>query len=265
MPKSPLEFTDSVMAYDISNKASILFDAMGMYPQRDFCRSVAEGFRTAVRTHLIDFSNMMVAGNCQTSQAMAIYYGILTPAESVQACRLLVDMIHAQNDHFDVGVLGARVLFDVLSGHGEADLAYRIITQESSPSYASWILRGNTALGESFGEKSVPHGSLNHHFWGDISGWFIRGVAGIRLNPTGRNIHEVKFAPSFLSDLSHAEAKHRAPDGELECTWRRDGADVLLTVRFPEGMTARVELPAGWQLERGLKLVSGQEIRCVRG
>ena len=265
-PKSPLEFTDSVMCYDIATKASVLFDAMGMVPERDFCKTVAEGFRTAVRTHLVDFSNMVVAGNCQTSQAMAIYYGILTPAESAQAFRVLVDMIHAQDDHFDVGVLGARVLFDVLSRGGEADLAYRLITRETFPSYATWIQQGNTALGEAFSQDKKPYGSLNHHFWGDVSGWFIRAVGGIRLNPTGRNVHEVTFAPKFIGALSHAEAKHQAPDGALSCAWKRDGADVLLTVSFPEGMTARVELPQGWQLKEGLwKLESGAELRCVRG
>jgi alpha-L-rhamnosidase len=256
--RSPLIFTDSVISMDICRKAAFLHEVMGKKEQADFCSAVADRFRAAIRTHLIDHETMTAIGEgtptpgCETSQAMALYYGIFDEEEIPAAHQVLLNKIHEQNDHLDTGVLGARVIFRVLSAHGDSDLAYEIMTKEDFPSYGNLVKCGFTALTESLGsgaayENNSGIDSINHHFWGDISGWFISCICGIDLNPDATDIHHVEIAPRFVSALTHASAFHIAPDGKIEVKWERTGEDTLtLTVIVPEAMHGSIRFDKGW-------------------
>ena len=46
-----------------------------------------------------------------------------------------MEIIHRDGDKMNCGFLGLRVMFHVLSDYGEAELAYRMITGPSYPSY----------------------------------------------------------------------------------------------------------------------------------
>ncbi len=249
-PKAPLELTDTVISMDIAYKMAFLFDEVGMTARRNFARVVAEDFRAAIRKHLIDFGTMMAAGHCQTSQAMCIYYNVFTPAESQTAFERLLELVHAADDHIDVGVLGARVLFHVLSQYGHNELAFKMVTRPDYPSYGNWIERGATTLWEDFWPDKV--GSMNHHFWGDISAWFIKCLAGIRFNPDGNDINKVEFRPCFVTALEHATAYYKAPAGMIRSSWQRKGGRIHLCLQFPEGARATLRLENGFALENGL-------------
>ena len=71
--KSPLVFTDSVMAYVMCKNSAYMFGEIGMEKEKIFAEVSAERFLLSIRKHLIDFDNMIAAGDTQTSQALAIY------------------------------------------------------------------------------------------------------------------------------------------------------------------------------------------------
>lgn len=247
---SPLEFTDTVMAVDIAHKCEVMFDAVGMAEQRDFARSVGARFKKAVREHLIDWGTFTAVGSCQTSQAMAIFYDIFEPGEKSAAFSRLMSMIEEKGFKFDVGVLGARVLFHVLSQFGESELALDMIIGPEFPSYGFWLENGATSLWENF-RVNGRTASQNHHFWGDINSWFMQYLAGIRFNPTHRNINTADIAPCFADRLSYARGYHTAPAGEISSEWKRDGQKIVLTVRVPDGMTGYIRPSAGYTFEDG--------------
>ena len=124
-------------------------------------------------------------------------------ATPVAAFAVLEKIIHEQNDRLDTGVLGGRVIFRVLSQFGKSDLALHMITAPGFPSYANWIERGATTLWEWFLETDTSY-SKNHHFWGDISAWFIECLAGIEYNPDTDDLKKVNIRPAFVSELSDA-------------------------------------------------------------
>ena len=128
-----------------------------------------------------------------------------------------------------------------------------MITRPDYPSYGNWIARGATTLWELFQpEGSDRIGSLNHHFWGDISSWFTQALSGIRMAPHGEP-NEVDFRPSFISRLTHAEAFHIAPAGRIASAWERDEDDVIvLTVELPSTMHGIIRLESGYVFEDGL-------------
>lgn len=257
-PVAPLELTDSIMSMDIANKAAFLFNEVGMIAQAEFAQKLADGFKSAIRNNLIDFGTMTAAGNCQTSQAMSIFYGVFTEAESVIAVERLIEFINDKNGHFDVGVLGARVIFHVLSKYGYSDLAYSLITHPEFPSYAYWIKRGATTLWEDHFPDSI-RGSMNHHFWGDISAWFIKCLAGIQFNPLCNDVSRIDIAPSFVDALDFAEAYYEAPLGKISSSWKREDDKIILKGELPPLMNGTVSLKNNYLFEDGtsFKNISG--------
>ena len=239
-PKAPLILTDSVIAMDIAMKMAVMFDAIEMHQTADFARDEAANYKKAIRANLINFDTMSALGDCQSSQAMCLYYDVFGESERQVAFDKLLEMIHAMNDHIDAGVLGGRVLFHVLSEFGHSDLAFKMITCDDYPSYGNWLKRGATTLWENFWPDRVD--SMNHHFWGDISAWFIKCIVGIQLNPDKHNVNSLKLKPAFIEALDHATAFHEAPAGTIAVSWKREGKEIILDVKIPKDISATVEI-----------------------
>ena len=235
---------------DIATKAAFLFDETGLYKKRDYAISLAQNYKAAIRKHLIDFDTLTVKGECQTSQALALYYGIFEENEKATAFGRLLDFINEQNGHIDVGVLGGRVLFHVLSEFGYSDLALKMIVRPDFPSYANWIERGATTLWEMFLEGDISY-SKNHHFWGDISAWFIKALAGINYNPTGKNLKNVNICPNFVADLDDSYAYFESNYGKLESGWQRKDGIIKLNITVPSEFVGEIILPNGYSFEDG--------------
>ena len=258
-PKAPLDVTDTLMAIDIAEKIAFMFKAVELWEEADLAQKEAAAYRAAFRKHLVDFETMVVTGNCQSCQAMALHYGIFEKEEEQAAFAQLLRLIHEQDDHIDVGVLGGKVLFHVLTKFGYSDLAYHMIVRPDYPSYGYWLEKGATTLWECFFQE--PRDSRNHHFWGDISGWFMKAIAGINLNPLGRSTYELEIRPHFIAALDHAEAWHMAPEGKIEAGWKRTAEGITLELTIPEGMKATAILPEGYRFSDGCterRIVSGK-------
>lgn len=251
-PQAPLAVTDTIVSMDIANKMAVLLEAVGKTAEAEYARSQAGLYREAIRAHLVDFDTMLVAGECQTSQAMALYYGVFNEDEKQAAFGQLLALIAECDDRMDLGVLGGRVLLHLLAEYGHADLAWKMAVEQGHPSYGDLARRGATTLWESFYPAWAHWGppSLNHHFWGDISAWFIKAVAGISVAPAGGElVCEIK--PSFVAALEDASAYHVTPVGKITSAWKREGDEITLTVEIPEGMGGRIALREGYAFSDG--------------
>lgn len=246
--KAERVFTSTLVVMDMCKKASVMFDAVGMNLAKTFADGLFAELKAAARKYLVDFSTMTADGRCQTSQAMAIYYDLFEPAEKPAAFKVLLDIIHENDDFIDFGVIGGRVIFHVLSEGGEGELAYKMITRSEYPSYGFCVKQGMTSLPEDFTSPRLDRGvsSLNHHFWGDISNWFYSKIAGIRVNPYGNDPSYVIISPDFISSLDYATAHYDTVKGRITVSWKRDGDSILLTVDKADGINGRVILNNGW-------------------
>ncbi len=251
-PQAPLAVTDTIVSMDTANKMAVLLEAVGKTAEAAYARGESALYREANRAHLVDFSTMLVAGECQTSQAMAIYYGVFEESEKQAAFAQLLALIDECDGRMDLGVLGGRVIFHVLAEYGYADLAWSMIVEQGHPSYGDLARRGATTLWESFYPENAHWNppSLNHHFWGDVSAWFIKAVAGIRVSPAGGKL-TCEVRPAFVTALQNAEGYHVTPAGKITSAWEREGDEILLTLEIPDGMVGRIILPEGYSFADG--------------
>ena len=248
---TPLVVTDTVLTFDIAQKAAFIYEVLGEEPQKQFALALAGKVKTAFRENLLDKESGVVQGGTQTGQAMAIFYGLLTDKEKEKAFRKLLKCIEEADGHFDTGVLGGRVLYRVLAENGEVDLAYNMITRPDFPSYGNWVKRGSTTLRESFLPTDDDVDSLNHHFWGDVSAWFYTYLAGMRINPRGTDITNVDIKPLFPEKLDSVNAYHNLPDGKISVVWERETEGIALKIDAAEKLHGKIALPCGYVFADG--------------
>lgn len=249
--ETSLRFTDSVVTYTIAKKAVKMLSAIGRDEDAVYAQQLMDELYAAIRTHLINTKACCPVEITQTTLAMAIEAELFTEEEMPKAVNHLVEKIHADNDCFDVGILGGRTIFRALERYGYVDLALKLMLRDDARSYGQWVSWGATTLFESFGDKPMSCNSQDHHFWGDIAAWFIQVLAGIRINPDFTDTSHVEIQPRFASSIDHCSAKVKNHGGEVSCSWKRDGSRILLTLDVPEGVYGELHADNGWHLENG--------------
>ena len=277
-PWTPVAVTDTCNALDICAKAAEIFSVLGQQERAAAADALKGEFREAIRANFVEWwygDAHFCRPYCltQTAQALFIRNGIFTEEELPHAVLRLKEMLGGTVNQMQVGVIGLPALLWALTDNGLADLAYETAMSPDRPSYGNMIDHGATSLWEfihtfvSGGGYDVLVGkikSMNHHFWGSIAAWYMRGIAGIRPDFfAGEN--RIDVAPHFVKQLSCADARWLAPSGEVRSSWQRLGEDkILMFVNLPEGAHGELIAPRGWrsserELSGGKKIILTRE------
>lgn len=252
--QAPLLFTDSIYAMHIAGQCAKLMRVIGEDTEAVYCQTFYGQLRADIREHLLDKETMTFSGDCQTSQAMGIYYGVLNPEEEQQAFAVLEQQIHRDREQINSGVLGLKVIFHVLAAHGRADLAYDMITRENPPSYGYWVKKGNTTLEEYMQDTR----SANHHFMGEISAWFYRCICGIEYDLFAAQEDRLHIRPNLFEKIEYAKAHVMTKDGRICAEFEKHGTAVVIRTEIPKNIKAVFELPYGWCDQMGRRIFTGQ-------
>ncbi|PWM71543.1 MAG: hypothetical protein DBX59_08550 [Bacillota bacterium] len=247
-----LEITDTLTIIDTCYKAGVIAEILGKTEEKAEFDAFYALLRKNFREKFVENGEIKREFATQSAVSMALYYKAFEKEETERAVGQLLALIAAKNDYFDVGVLGARTLFRVLSDYGYDELALKLIVQKGFPSYRYHLDRGATTLWENFidladGEiKPKAEGrevdSLNHHFWGDISAWFYKYIAGIRINPALKDPFTVEIAPHFIEGITHCRAEREYLGGKITVEWERKPDGVHVEVSAP----AQVKIVKKW-------------------
>ena len=205
----------------------------------------------------------VVANNSQTALSCALYQGLARPEEKPAILERLVANVERQSGHLDTGILGAKYLFHALTDNGRVDVAYRIATQTTPPSYGAWIRRDATTLWEDWANGE----SRNHIMFGDISAWFYQDLAGIRLDPEVPAFRRFVIRPRPVGDLTWVRAKHESIYGSIEVAWKRTGGAFTLDVSVPVSTRALMYVPAreaGLVQENGRPAAQAPGVKFLR-
>ncbi len=185
--------------------------------------------------------SLTYANGSQAAMATALYFNIVPKDLESKVAAKLHDMIRANNDTLDFGLLGSKFMLPVLTKYGYAETAYKMVTQEEIPSWGAFIKMGYTTLPEAWTVNDASKdASLNHVFLGDVSDWMTKAIAGIKFDDGQRGYDHIVIQPHFISDLTWAKAEYRSNKGLIKSEWKRNGNMIELTVTIPANTTATV-------------------------
>jgi alpha-L-rhamnosidase len=182
----------------------------------------------------------------QAEYVRPIAFGLLDKKESQAAADRLDQLVAENGYHLNTGFLATPYLCRVLADHGHIDTAYRLLLQDTCPSWLYPVKHGATTIWESWDgirEDGTVHDSLNHYSYGAISGFLMDTVCGIRLNGG-----KLTIAPKPSQRLGRAEAKWDSPIGTIESKWHYEEDTFVLEVVVPANLVAEIHLPNGTML-----------------
>jgi len=219
---TPIEITDSLTVIEMLKNSAKMFETVGELDRVKFCFEFANELTNNFRNKHI--KDNKVDCNTQTAQAMAIHAGVFKEDELEDAVNNLVALIHENDDLMKYGVAGNKVIYDVLTDYGYGNLAIKLITQDKFPSFKYWLDNDATSLWEAFNEVEANKVmrkdggrvlSLNHHFWGTVSAYFYKYIAGIIVNPNFNNPNELVIKPYLFKDINHVKCSYKNNENEI--------------------------------------------------
>ncbi len=149
--------------------------------------------------------------------------------------------------HVSVGVLGIQHLMRGLTQHGGLELAYKIVTNETYPSWGYMIKNGATTIWELWnGDTANPAMNSRNHVMllGDLLIWFYEDLAGIRNDPSSIAFKKILMEPVFPEKLTHVNASYISPYGKIRSHWNRNGEKLKWNITIPANTTAIVKIPS---------------------
>jgi alpha-L-rhamnosidase len=202
---------------------------------------LAARVRTAFNDRFFDRETARYGGGAQTADSCAIYQNLVAPEDLDAVVANLAASVRRNDDHLDCGILGAKYILHALSDHGHVELAYRIASQNTWPSWGDMVRQGATTLWEGW---NADIGTHNHVMLGDISAWFYKVLAGIECDPEGPGFKRILIKPKPAGDLACVRAWHDCPHGRIVSEWNRTNGKLAMRVTIPPNTTATIHVPA---------------------
>lgn len=215
-----------------------------------------------------------VTGNTQAGYAMALHFNLIPDELRAAAAKHLVDDIKSKDDHISTGFLGVSYLLPVLTETGHLDTAFKLLLQETFPSWLFSVKQGATTIWERWdgwtpekGFQDVGMNSFNHYSFGSCGEWMFGSLAGIGLDPSQPAYRHIIFQPQVGGELTEAKAKLETMRGTIACGWKKTGGSLTVQCSVPVGSTATLILPTANPAtirESGQPLVKVSSVKPLR-
>ena len=247
---------------DDAAKMARLARALGRDAEAARFKAMFEHVRAAFQKEWLRPDGELAVGT-QTAYLLALAFDLLPPAVRARAAERLVADIRALDWHLSTGFVGIGHLNPILTLTGHTDVAYRLLLQESYPSWLFPVKQGATTIWERWDSWTIADGfhkngmnSFNHYSLGSVGEWLFRHVAGIELDPEVPGFKQFVLRPFIGSGLDHARATYRTQHGEILSSWKRTGQQLTWEIRIPANCTAQVFIPGRATTTDGLTALS---------
>jgi alpha-L-rhamnosidase len=193
-----------------------------------------------------------VEGETQSAYVLALAFDLLPEEKRAAAVeRLVHDIVAERKGHVSTGFLGVGHILPVLTRFGRHDVACRLLTNETYPSWGYSIRNGATTIWERWdgwtGEKGFQTpgmNSFNHYAFGSVGAWLFASIAGIAPDPERPGFERIRIAPRPGGGLTRASASLDTIRGTVRSAWRKKGGRFFLDLTIPANCTAALRVPA---------------------
>jgi len=191
-----------------------------------------------------------IKGETQTCYLLGLYFDLLPEDKRGPATRHLIEDLRERDWHLSTGFVGLSYLVPTLTQTGHLDIAYRLLNNDTFPSWGYSIKNGATTIWERWdgwteekGFQTPSMNSFNHYAFGSIGRWLFGTVAGI--DTDGPGYKRIIIRPMPGGSLDYAKASYKSIYGKIVSDWRIKGSTFTLNVTIPANTTATIYVPAG--------------------
>lgn len=196
--------------------------------------------------------DLRLKSDSQTAYLLTLAFDMLDEKDRTKVFEHLLKAIERSNFHLNTGFVGTPLINPVLTRFGRSDIAYRLLNNETYPSWLYPINQGATTMWERWNSYSHEKGfgnasmnSFNHYAYGAVGQWLYKDVAGLWYDETSPGYKNIIFAPKLGGGLTYARATKQTPYGLATSHWKIEGKDFIWEIQVPANSTANLTLPEG--------------------
>lgn len=244
---------------------------LGNKGDEDKYKDILKSVKKAFMKEYVTPGGRLISGS-QTAYVLALNFDMLPEDLRPQAADFLVNNIVSYGDHLTTGFLGTPYLCHVLTRFGHTDMAYRLLMQETYPSWLYPVKMGATTIWERWDGikqdgtfQTTDMNSFNHYAYGAIGDWMYRVTAGLDNDDSAAGYKKVIIAPQPGGKITHAAAKLETLYGLTVSDWKIENGIFKLNVVIPPNVTALVRLPGAAKMNVTESGTALKEVKALSG
>ncbi len=178
----------------------------------------------------------------QTYQLLALVGNLVPEDFREKVLKTIVEDIEERDMHLNTGIIGTKYLWPILVQGGYGDMALKVASQTTYPSYGYWLKNDATTLLERWSGKN----SHNHQMFGSVVEYFYKYLAGIRSpveDNTSRGYKKIYIEPNIAAGLESVNATVETVAGTVISRWEKNNSYFNHSVSIPANSSAIVALP----------------------
>ena len=209
-------------------------------------------FQKEITTSTIAFNDKyfnrvtgVYANNTVTANILPLWFGMVPKGLEDKVMESIINKtMNECGGHVSTGVIGIQQLMRCLTEYGHGDLALKIASNDTYPSWGYMYRNGATTIWELWnGNTADPAMNSGNHVMllGDLILWEYEYLGGIRALEPGYS--KIQLKPYPIKGLDFVNCSYNSVSGRIESNWKREGKRFEWDFTIPANTTAEVCLP----------------------
>lgn len=192
----------------------------------------------------------------QTGYVLPLHYKVFDKDEGVKAANNLAELVKANDYNIATGFPGTPYILFALADNGRTDDAYKMLLNESCPSWLHQVNAGGTTIWERWdalredgtsntgaddGTKGMI--SFNHYANGSVGDFMYRRILGIEALTGG--YEKFVVSPTLGGGITNAQGKVVCPYGDIKVKWQITDGIFNIKLNVPVSAECLLKLPDG--------------------
>jgi alpha-L-rhamnosidase len=234
-----------------ANLVSRMADVLGREEEMKLYHDLANRIRAAFVSEFVS-ADGKIEGDTQAGYALALAFDALPEERRAAALNHLVEAIEKYDRHISTGFVSTIAMMNELTNRGRNDIAYRLLSNRTFPSWGYTIDQGATTIWERWdgyvegrGFQDPGMNSFSHYAIGAVGEWMVRSILGINPDPAHPGFERIRIQPRPGGKLTWARGTYHSIRGPIRVDWKLgEGNRFQVDVEIPANTTAEVCVPA---------------------
>jgi len=226
---------------------------LGHDEDADTFRTIGAKVLSAFNKKFYNEDSKSYGNNTVTANLLPLSFGMVPDSDRQAVFSNIRARLKEFDDHVNSGIIGGMWLMRGLSDNGAPDLAYKLATHTTYPSWGYMVKQGATTIWELWnGDAANPVMNSGNHqmLLGDLLIWYYEYLAGIKSDDKEVAFKKLIMNPIFPEGLTFVKASLETKYGMVKSEWSRKDGSLDWHVTIPPNASAEITIPGSMEAIR---------------
>ncbi len=213
-------------------------------PDGSYLALLTETIKSKINQKYFNAGTAQYDQGTQSANAMAVMMGLAEEKDIPRIVENIVENLKAHDYHLTTGSVGTKAVIQVLCENGYEDVAYKVMTATTSPSFGYMIVNGATTMWERWEadhDNNIMN-SRNHPMLAQACVWFYKYLGGVRVDYDRQGIQKVCVCPLIPEGLNQVKVSVDVMAGKVTSEWEKKDDAVVLTIEVPQNVETEAKI-----------------------